>query len=246
MVFCTLRAQLAEKYAALFSMDWGTCDALQWWQRSVRDARNQRCEVQPTELDGAFSDDPITWFLAARERACALEAFDVARAALATADADGAPSVRFVLVKVVDARGFSFFTNYESDKARELAANPRGALAFHWHSIGVQVRARGAVMRISESESDAYFDARPRESQLGAWASEQSKRIDDRAALDARLSAVHAHFAAVSRVPRPANWGGFRLVPDQVEVWQDREGRLHDRWSFTRGATSWSRVRLQP
>ncbi|HEX2670579.1 MAG TPA: pyridoxamine 5'-phosphate oxidase, partial [Polyangiaceae bacterium] len=156
-------------------------------------------------------------------------------------------AVRFVLVKIVDARGFTFFTNYESVKARELEATPRAALAFHWASTGEQFRVRGAVQRIPVEESDAYFATRPRESQLGAWASQQSAPIADRAALDAQLDAVTQRFAGHAQIPRPAHWGGYRIAPSVIEVWRDRSGRLHDRWSFARANDgAWSCQRLQP
>jgi pyridoxamine 5'-phosphate oxidase len=202
--------------------------------------------VNQSKLDGAFGDDPIRWYLDARERARSLEAFDVTRTALATASPTGEPDVRFVLVKIVDARGFTFFTNYESNKGLQLAANARAALATHWHTIGIQVRVNGSVQKISSEESDAYFAARPRESQLGAWASDQSRTIDGRAALDQRLIDVNSRFAQAANVPRPEHWGGYRVSPATVEIWQDRVGRLHDRWLFTRVSDTWQRARLQP
>jgi pyridoxamine 5'-phosphate oxidase len=188
----------------------------------------------------------MAWFLHAMASARATEAFDVTRAALATVSSQALPSVRFVLVKVVDARGFAFFTNHDSSKARDLAANPEAALAFHWHTTGQQIRVQGPVQRMSDIEADAYFETRPRVSQLGAWASEQSRSIADRAALDARFAALSARFPVDVAVPRPAQWGGYRLAAEQIEFWQDREGRLHDRWLFTRSAAGWACVRLQP
>ena len=196
--------------------------------------------------DGASSDDPFVWFDAAFERARTLESFDASRAALATVAASGMPSVRFVLVKQVDPAGFVFFTNYESRKARELRVNPQAALAFHWASLGEQVRATGVITRVPESESDAYFSTRPRGSQLSAWASAQSTPIADRNQLSAKLASVSGRFEALTQVPRPANWGGYRLVPSSIEFWRDREDRLHDRWQFTRDGARWLRTRLQP
>jgi pyridoxamine 5'-phosphate oxidase len=198
------------------------------------------------QRDGAEDDDPIAWFQRCFEAACAAESFDACRAALATASAEGRPSVRFVLVKQVDARGFGFFTNYESHKARDLAENPRAALAFHWASTGMQVRVEGTVVRMPESESDAYFAMRPRGSQLGAWASVQSAQIADRATLQAKLDAVTQRFGATEPVPRPQLWGGYRLQPELIEFWSDRRDRLHDRHCFTRDGASWTRSRLQP
>jgi pyridoxamine 5'-phosphate oxidase len=196
--------------------------------------------------DGASSDDPFVWFDAAFERARAQESFDASRAALATVASSGMPSVRFVLVKQVDPAGFVFFTNYESRKARELRANPQAALAFHWASLGEQVRVEGVITRVPETESDAYFATRPRGSQLGAWASAQSAPIASRELLQAKLNEVSARYQALTQVPRPANWGGYRLVPSTIEFWRDRSDRLHDRWAFTRDGSRWLRTRLQP
>lgn len=197
--------------------------------------------------DSAHELDPIAWFARSIARAAELESFDVTRAALATTGGEpDAPNVRFVLVKQADARGFVFFTNYDSDKARELAVNPRAALAFHWAKLGVQVRVRGSVERVSAAESDAYFATRPRGSQLGAWASAQSRPIANRGELDAQLAAVDARFAGVAEIPRPPHWGGLRLVPDSIEFWRNRDDRLHDRFRFTRNEAGWSCQRLQP
>ena len=196
--------------------------------------------------DSACESDPIAWFRSSFARALEVETFDATRAALATATRDAIPNVRFVLVKQVDQRGFVFFTNYESPKARELSDNPHAALAFHWAAIGVQVRVQGAIERVSDAESDAYFASRPRGSQLGAWASEQSCPIGSRAELEARLKEIEERFAAAEQVPRPAHWGGFRLVPVQIEFWRNGEDRLHDRFRFTRTAAGWSCQRLQP
>jgi len=198
------------------------------------------------EGDGPGGDDPFVWFRASFERAGTLESFDATRAALATVGASGQPSVRFVLVKQVDDRGFVFFTNFESRKARELREHPRAALAFHWASTGEQVRVEGSVVRIAEAESDAYFATRPRGSQLGAWASAQSSPIATRGELDAKLARVRERFAESAPVPRPAHWGGYRLVPSLIEFWQDRRDRMHDRIAFTREGSRWVRTRLQP
>jgi pyridoxamine 5'-phosphate oxidase len=197
-------------------------------------------------LDGAPTEDPIEWVLASLARARASETFDPTRAALATCSRAGVVSVRFVLVKQIDARGFTFFTSYESAKARDLNDNPRAALALHWASLGEQVRVRGLASPIAAEESDDYFATRPRESQLGAWASQQSAVIADRTALDARFAEVTARFAHTQAVPRPPSWGGLRIAPDEIEVWCDRSGRLHDRFLFTRDGRGWTRTRLQP
>jgi pyridoxamine 5'-phosphate oxidase len=165
--------------------------------------------------------------------------------ALATATPDGAPSVRFVLLKAIDDRGVEFFTNYESRKGRELAANPRAALAVLWKALHRQVRLEGPVERLTAEESDAYFATRARGSRLGAWASQQSTEIPDREFLEARLAeAERAHPG--DDVPRPPYWGGFLLRPDAIEFWQGRPNRLHDRELFTRTADGWTARRLSP
>jgi pyridoxamine 5'-phosphate oxidase len=196
--------------------------------------------------DSPFSTDPWAWFRDSFARAAANEAFDASRAALATVDAHGQPNVRFVLVKHVDERGFVFYTNAHSTKARELALQPRAALAFHWSSIGQQVRVEGGVQPVDTAESDAYFATRPRGSQLSAWASEQSAPIEDREALVGRYREIEQRFDNVASIPRPPFWGGFRLQPQRIEFWYDREDRLHDRWSFARSGSGWTLTRLQP
>jgi pyridoxamine 5'-phosphate oxidase len=138
-----------------------------------------------------------------------------------------------------------FFTNYRSPKAQHLAVLPEAALAFHWSSIGIQVRVEGSVERLDAGDSDRYFATRPRGSQLGAWASEQSSPVADRASLDARYGEVEARFGS-QPVARPPFWGGYRVVPRRIEFWQSRDSRLHDRWSFTREGTQWRVQRLQP
>jgi pyridoxamine 5'-phosphate oxidase len=164
--------------------------------------------------------------------------------ALATATPGGAPSVRFVLLKGVDARGVLFYTNYESRKGRELAANPRAALAVLWKPLQRQVRLEGAVERLSDEENDAYFATRSRGSRLGAWASAQSTEIPDREYLDARLAAADERYP--DDVPRPPYWGGYRLVPDLIEFWEGRPNRLHDREELRLVANTWRSRRLSP
>lgn len=164
--------------------------------------------------------------------------------ALATATPDGAPSARFVLLKGIDARGVLFFTNYESRKGRELAANARAALAVLWKPLQRQVRMEGAVERLTELENDAYFATRSRGSQLGAWASAQSTEIPDREFLDAQLAAADAEYP--EEVPRPEYWGGYRLVPDRAEFWEGRPNRLHDRLELILEDGIWRSRRLSP
>jgi pyridoxamine 5'-phosphate oxidase len=167
-------------------------------------------------------------------------------AALATASTEGAPSVRMVLVKEVGERGFVFFSNYASRKGLELAANPRGALLFYWDPLGRQVRVEGAVARVSAEESAAYVRSRPRASQLSALASPQSQTIDSREALEQRVAELEARYGE-GQLPLPTDWGGFRLTPQTVELWQQRHDRLHDRLRYRRAhATGWAVERLAP
>jgi len=165
--------------------------------------------------------------------------------ALATATPDGRPSVRMVLLKGFDRRGFAFYTNYESRKARELEANPRAALCFHWKELDRQVRIDGSIERVSEEESQAYFDTRPEGSRVGAWASSQSRFLDDRADLQRRVQEVRERFAHRT-IPLPPHWGGYRLIPEDMEFWQGRADRLHDRLAFRRDGDGWRAQRLYP
>lgn len=209
-------------------------------------ARPQGLCLAGMDLDGANSGDPWQWFRDSFARAQRSETFEASRAALATVDSAFRPSVRFVLVKVFDERGLQFFTNFQSRKAQHLDAQPHAALAFHWASIGEQVRFEGEVARISDAEADAYFATRPRGSQLSAWASAQSEPIENRAALEAKAAAIEQRFANGASAPRPIFWGGYRLTPSRIEFWHDREDRLHDRWTFTRQSVGWRVERLQP
>ena len=167
--------------------------------------------------------------------------------ALATVDPDGLPDVRMVLMKGFDERGLVFYTNEESAKGRQLAAASKAALLFHWKSLRRQVRFRGAVSRVSAEEADAYFASRPRDSRIGAWASDQSRPLESRFALEKAIARYVAKFG-VGEVPRPPHWGGFRLEPVAIEFWRDRPFRLHDRLQFTRETPGapWTRQRLYP
>jgi len=166
---------------------------------------------------------------------------------LATADADSRISARIVLLKIVDERGFVFFTNYDSAKAAQLAAHPRAALCMLWKTLrdGVQVRVEGVVEKAGAAESDEYFASRARASRIGAWASLQSQTLPDRAELDARVAAIEQRFAGQD-VPRPANWGGYRLVPDMIELWFGQRARLHDRERYDLNAGVWTKRLLYP
>ncbi len=188
--------------------------------------------------------DPLRQFqrwLAEAERAgCPLPE----AAALATVGPDGRPSVRMVLIKGVDRRGFSFYTGYDSRKGRDLAANPRASLCFYWHELGRQVRVEGVVERVSDAESDAYFSTRPYGAQLSAAASRQSRVLADRAELEAAVAELRSRYP--QGVPRPAHWGGYRLLPEDYEFWQHREDRLHDRFRYRRIDAGWRIDRLAP
>jgi pyridoxamine 5'-phosphate oxidase len=190
------------------------------------------------------SADPITEFLNAADRATEHQV-DTAPMALATAGRDGRPSVRMVLLRGVDHRGFAFFTNYDSRKGRELADNPRAALCFHWVTLDEQIRVEGRVERLGDQESDEYFNSRPRGSQLGAWASDQSAVLATREALEERYRETERRFDG-QPVARPPFWGGFRLVPDRIEFWYGRPDRLHDRVLYTLDGAAWRISRLYP
>ena len=188
--------------------------------------------------------DPIARFVALFEKAKTVEPFDATAMTLATADERGRPSARLVLLKSVDPSGFVFFTNSDSRKGRELEANPFAALCIHWPASMQQVRVEGRVERASDAESDAYFATRPRESQLGAWASAQSEPLGSREELEARVQEIGQRYPDL--VPRPPHWGGYRLVPDRIEFWFAGPARLHDRFSYARTDAGWAMTRLNP
>lgn len=190
------------------------------------------------------SADPITEFQHAVERASQRN-IDTVPCALATAGSDGLPSLRIVLVKYFDARGFIFHTNYNSRKGRELAANMNAALCFHWPTLEEQIRIEGPVEQLSPEESDRYFRERPRGSQIGAWASEQSAELPSRESLEARYREFEQRYAGQD-VPRPPFWGGYRVLPERVEFWYGRPDRLHDRVVYIREGNDWRITRLYP
>jgi pyridoxamine 5'-phosphate oxidase len=192
-----------------------------------------------------MADDPHALFDAWLAEARAAEPNDPTAMALATADAARHPSVRMVLMKGHDPRGFVFYTNLDSRKGAELAANPRAGLLFHWKSLRRQVRVEGPVGPVTEAEADSYFATRSRDSQLGAWASDQSRPLESREVFEARYEAVRARFEG-GAVPRPPRWSGWRLVPETIEFWTDRPHRLHERRRFERDGGGWREGLLYP
>jgi pyridoxamine 5'-phosphate oxidase len=208
--------------------------------------QNQRKEHHRSSLDERDLDpDPLRQFALWFDEANRSGVVESNAMTLATATLDGRPSARMVLLRGADDRGFSFFTNYESRKARELEANPFAALVVFWHELERQVRIEGPVERVSGAESDRYFDSRPKGARIGAWASPQSQVIASREILEARfLESENRHADEV--VPRPANWGGYRVVPDSIEFWQGRPNRLHDRLRYSRRRGIWVIERLAP
>jgi pyridoxamine 5'-phosphate oxidase len=196
-----------------------------------------------SERDAA--SDPFELFTRWFDEAVAAAIPEPNAMTLATVDAAGRPAARIVLMKGIDTRGVVFHTNYDSRKGRDLAANPRAALLFFWVGLERQVRIDGTAERVSAEDSDAYFAARPRDSQISAWASPQSAPVSDRAWLEARFAECEARFAS-GAVPRPPHWGGVRVVPDRFEFWQGRASRLHDRLVWSRQGDRWTIGRLAP
>jgi pyridoxamine 5'-phosphate oxidase len=195
--------------------------------------------------ESTAGDDPMVLFGRWFDDAVTAGMHEPNAMALATSTPDGRPSVRIVLLKGLDESGMTFYTNYESRKGDELEANPRAAAAMLWHPLQRQVRVEGPVTRIAPEESDAYFHSRPHDSQLGALASPQSSVIADRAALEARYAAAAKAYGE-GEVPRPDNWGGYRIELESIEFWQGRESRLHDRLRYVRSGSAWTRERLAP
>ena len=210
---------------------------------SEQDYLQKVAEAAP--LAAISERDPIELFAKWLAEAVKAEPNDANAMTLATVDTDGMPDARMVLLKGVDDAGFTFFTNFESAKGRELLAHPKAALVFHWKSLRRQVRVRGDVAPVSEAEADAYHAGRARSSQIGAWASDQSRELPDRLALERRIAEMGLKFG-LGPVPRPPHWSGFRLTPRSLEFWRDRPFRLHERLAFERADGGWTVRRLYP
>ena len=190
-------------------------------------------------------DDPLVFFAKWFMEAKAAEVLEVNAMTLATVDEQHKPHARIVLLKGLDEQGFVFYTNYDSAKGHQLDACPHAAIVFFWQELERQVRIEGTVARVSEDESDAYFNSRPEGSKLGAWASPQSQMISDRSVLDTNYEAYKAQFANAD-IPRPKHWGGYRVIPEKIEFWQGRSSRMHDRRVFERNGSTWLSYRVAP
>lgn len=204
------------------------------------------CPHEPSKPNRrAAMTDPFTLFDEWLADAHASEINDPEAMALATADSSGHPSVRMVLLKGHGPEGFVFYTNEESEKGKQLAENPNAALLFHWKTLRRQVRIEGSVERVSDGEADAYFASRARDSQLGAWASDQSRPLDSRETFERRFEEIKRRFEG-GAVSRPPHWGGFRVIPQRIEFWLDRPHRLHERRLFARDGDAWTEGLLYP
>lgn len=213
----------------------------------MSDTANMEHQARLTSGDFTAADEPLSLFAEWLKEATASEPNDPNAMALATVDADGLPDVRMVLLKGFDAAGFVFYTHIASDKGRELAANPKAAVVFHWKSLRRQVRIRGTVSQVTDAEADAYFATRPRQAQIGAWASKQSQPLESRFAFEQAIAREAARHL-IGEVPRPPGWSGYRIAPLAIEFWHDRPFRLHDRIVFRResAAAAWTKTRLYP
>lgn len=214
-------------------------------------SRERVIPPRPTNPSGSFEkrsammEDPLDRFRELLERAQGIQEGDARAVCLATADGEGSPSARMVVLSGVESEGFVFYSNYESRKAQDLDQNPRAALCFHWPALSVQVRVEGIVEKVSREQSDAYFATRPRGHQLAAYTSRQSTPLESRRDLQERFREAEVRFAGQS-IPRPASWGGYRLRPEWIEFWHGFENRLHDRLLYTRGLGGWHFERLSP
>jgi pyridoxamine 5'-phosphate oxidase len=213
----------------------------------MTDTTSMKHQTPLTSGDFTAADEPFALFEGWLNEAIKSEPNDPNAMALATVDPDGLPDVRMVLMKGFDTEGFVFYSHIASQKGRELAANPKAALLFHWKSLRRQVRIRGNVTPVTEAEADAYFATRPKQAQIGAWASKQSQELESRLAFEQAIAKVAAKHM-IGEVPRPPGWSGWRITPSRIEFWHDRPFRLHDRIEFRRDAAGqkWSKTRMYP